>query len=186
MCALDLFFSENGIVMNGISIQSNESVGMHVRAERKLKEGQVVARIPKNVVLSVKNTAIADVLQEYEIAGLLGLTLAVMFEQAKGQASPWFEYLISLPEKVDIPLLWDANQIHFLDGTELGESVMQDQMALREDYDSIILPILKEPVFCPLEEFSFEKFQNASSLVSSRAFDVDEYHQHSMVPLADM
>lgn len=178
------FLSENGTTMNGISIQINASAGMHIRAERTLHQGEVIAKIPKDIVLSIRNTAIANVLQQYEVGGLLGLALALMFENAQGTASPWYEYLSSLPEKVDIPLLW--LQIDCLDGTELGDRIKQDKIALKDDYDSIILPILQEPIFCPLEEYSFKKFQYASSVVSSRAFYVDEYHQQSLVPLADM
>lgn len=180
------FFQDNGITMNGISIQTNALDGMHVRAERDLHENDIVARIPKNAVLSTRNTAIADLLEELEIAGLLGLTLALMFEKAKGSESPWYEYIISLPKRVDIPLLWSAKEIGWLAGTELGDAIVQDKIALKEDYDSIILPILNNALFTPLEEFTFEEFQNASSVVSSRAFNVDGYHQQSMVPLADM
>lgn len=180
------FFQDNDITMNGISIQTNALAGMHIRAERELNENEIVARIPKNAVLSTKTTAIADILEEYEIVGLLGLTLALMFEKSRGLESPWYEYIITLPERVDIPLLWTAKEISWLDGTELGDSILEDKNALHEDYDSIILPILNDELFSPLEEFSFEKFQNASSVVSSRAFNVDDYHQQSMVPLADM
>ena len=60
-----------------------------VFAKRDIPEGTSLCVIPKSSVLSIRTTGIADLLEEAQILGGLGLTLAVMYERALGEASPW-------------------------------------------------------------------------------------------------
>ena len=183
---LNQFMSDHDIKMHGISIKANASSGLHIIAKKDLTQDEIVALIPKNSVLSTKTTAIADVLESAGIKGLLGLAISLMFEKARGSDSPWYDYINSLPEMVEIPLLWSHKELEWLDGTDLGNSVLGDKDALRDDYDYVFSILKDNQLFHPLDDYSFQKFQYASSIVSSRAFNVDDYHEQSMVPLADV
>lgn len=74
-----------------------------------------------------------------------------------------------------------------LAGTDLGDSIQMDMALFKQDYDSLILPLIQEnrTIFMDPKQFDLERFLEASSLVSSRAFQVDEYHGEALVPLAD-
>lgn len=63
------------------------------------------------------------------------------------------------------------------------------QNDLKDDYDSIVLPLLqKYPyIFENVEKhFSFDLFCRISTLISSRSFQVDAYHENALVPFADI
>lgn len=56
-------------------------------------------KVPKHAILSVETTAIANILQDEEIEGYIGLTLGCMYEASRGAASPWFAYLSLLAKR---------------------------------------------------------------------------------------
>ncbi|KAI8066862.1 hypothetical protein BC940DRAFT_239537, partial [Gongronella butleri] len=58
---------------------------------------------------------------------------------------------------------------------------------LQDDYETIIEPLVaKYTDIFPAEAFTLEQFQRVSTLVASRAFEVDCYHEEAMVPFADI
>ncbi|KAI8923247.1 hypothetical protein BC831DRAFT_43031 [Entophlyctis helioformis] len=192
LARLERWFKRNGIAYDRerISIRTSPSGSYSVVALQDLPEdelGSVLCAIPKDAVLSVRNTGIADILEEAGITGLLGLSIAVMFERSKGAESPWADYLDSLPPHEDIPLFWTKAQLAELKGTSTSRRVASDLKQLREEYNDTILPLVKEhsDVFV-VAKSTYDDFAAATSLVTSRAFQVDDYHGNSMVPLADL
>lgn len=63
--------------------------GLGVFAVRDLCEGQKLCEIPKKAVLSVRNTKMADILEQHLIRGGLGLIIAIMYELSIGKNSFW-------------------------------------------------------------------------------------------------
>jgi hypothetical protein len=62
---------------------------------------------------------------------------------------------------------------------------------MREDYENIVVPFLEKHSDIFTDEikakfFSLEDFKVMTSLVSSRAMDVDNYHDAALVPFADL
>lgn len=58
---------------------------------------------------------------------------------------------------------------------------------MREDWEESIVGLSKlNPDEFPKEWFTLEHYFAAKTLISSRAFQVDEYHGQGMVPLADL
>ncbi|KAI9021973.1 hypothetical protein DFJ74DRAFT_706873 [Hyaloraphidium curvatum] len=188
---LKKFFEEHDIKLNGIDVRagvrgSGESVG--VIALEDLAVDTVVATIPKDAVLSTRTTAIGDVLEEAELGGGAALSLALMFEREQGEKSPFYNYLRSLPDFETALPFWSPEELTMLEGTEPLEVVEQDKQYLREDFETLVVPILEKnrdlfPADSP--NFTFEAFSKASSIVASRAFRVDAFHGDSLVPLAD-
>lgn len=190
--SLEDFFTENGVWYNKsvLKLLYDKDLGgfdvVCIDAEAA-KLGDVLCRIPKEAILSVKTTAVSSVLDEFKVTGGLGLTIALLFEISQKEKSPWFGYLSSLPERADLPIFWSKTELDCLRNTEIFRYVLSDLESLRDDYYSSVVPIVESygDLFPP-EVFTLENFKKASSLVSSRAFQVDNWHLDAMVPLADI
>ena len=61
-----------------------------VHAVRDVEESETLCEIPKSAVLSVRNTAIADLIEHEQLGGGLGLILAIMFEYSIAKRSEWY------------------------------------------------------------------------------------------------
>jgi SET domain-containing protein 6 len=67
------------------------------------------------------------------------------------------------------------------------QAVLEDKKLIEEDWEECILPLCeKNPHDFPAVHFTLEDYFLAKTLISSRAFEVDEYHGYGMVPLADL
>jgi hypothetical protein len=172
------YLTGNKVTLNGISLEKNLS-GYHIIAQKDLAIGEVVAQIPKESVLSIRTTAIADILHEERIGGILGLTLAVAYE-SRLESSPWNVYLHAFTPP-SLPFQWPEEAKKRFAGTDVGLSLEFDYNCIVEDYESItsLLKTLKM-------KLTLTDWINAHSIVSSRAFWVDSYHGESIVPLADL
>ncbi|KAJ3320412.1 hypothetical protein HDV06_005335 [Boothiomyces sp. JEL0866] len=179
------FFKSNNITYEKIEIISNDQ-GFSVRATEDLEEGIKVCSIPKESVLSIRNTACADILEENELGGVLGLAIAIMFEASLGEKSPWYNYLQSIPAFENVPCFWSDKDKSFLASTDVGKSLAQDIQYLHEDYKEHVLPLIEKYAEFDGKFMTLERWMNATSLVTSRAFQVDEFHGESLVPLADL
>ena len=54
-----------------------------------IAEGDTLCEVPKSAVLSMRNSAIADLIEQEQLGGGLGLILAVMYEASIGHKSKW-------------------------------------------------------------------------------------------------
>ena len=84
----------------------------------------VVAQIPKSCILSVRtvsNPMLRDLLQSRNLGGLVGLTIAYIYESCQGKSSPFYDY-ISCFTYPDIPKLWKSDEKALLKGTDLEAS----------------------------------------------------------------
>ncbi len=91
-----------------------------VKALYDLKEGDLIATIPKEACLTVKTSQAAAMIDEAELGGDLGLAVAVMYERSKQQFSKWYGYLQLLPFRQSLPIVWSLIEIDsLLAGTEL-------------------------------------------------------------------
>lgn len=131
---------------------------------------------------------ICDILEEADLVGILGLAFAVMYEMALGQASPFYGYLQSLPSGEHLPIFWSDEELRELRGSDLEAAIVADKAYLLDDYKTHVVPVLdRHPmVFADRSRFTLEHFAQATSLVTSRAFEVDAFHGDSLVPLADL
>ncbi|KAL1557757.1 ribosomal lysine N-methyltransferase 4-like [Salvia divinorum] len=173
---------------SGCADDSSQSPPISVEALSDLKEGDVVAKIPKQSCLTVATSAASELIEEAELGGNLGLCFALMYEKILGAESKWFEYLQILPPSEPIPLLWSLSEIDsLLAGTELHKTVKEDKALIFEDWKECIEPVLELASFeLKPESFTVDEYFAAKSLVASRSFQVDEYHGYGMLPLADL
>lgn len=97
-------------------------VGIAVRALCQLKEGDVVAKMPKEACLTIKTSGARDIIEGACLDGLLGLAVAIMYERSLGGDSPWAGYLQLLPQQECVPLVWTLDEVNqLLCGTELHQ-----------------------------------------------------------------
>ncbi|XP_004144347.1 N-lysine methyltransferase setd6 [Cucumis sativus] len=162
--------------------------GISVKALYDLREGDVVANVPKLACLTVKTTSASSIIEEVGLGGYLGLSVALMYERSLGENSNWAGYLQLLPDKECVPLLWSLQDVdQFLCGTELHKTVKEDKTLMYEDWKENILPLMMSaPLMFSPEFFGIEQYFSARSLISSRSFDIDDFHGFGMVPLADL
>lgn len=63
----------------------------------------------------------------------------------------------------------------------------EDQALICEDWKESILPLLEVESFqLNPSYFSVQDYFAAKTLISSRSFEIDDYHGFGMVPLADL
>lgn len=65
--------------------------GLGVFAVRDVQKGQVLCTIPKSAVLSIRNSKVADLLEEQRIRGGLGLIITILYEISV-QDSRWWAF----------------------------------------------------------------------------------------------
>lgn len=110
-------------VSDGLEFVDDPENGIAVRALRLLKEGDVVARIPKDACLTVKTSGARQMIEDADLAGNLGVAVALMYERSLGEESPWAGYLQLLPHQECLPLVWTLNEVNeLLSGTELHKA----------------------------------------------------------------
>jgi hypothetical protein len=126
------WFTENGIEWdrNLISItRTCTAAGLGIVAKESVKQtGLNLVKIPRECILSPKNCGIADLIESSQLAGVLALTLALMFEMSLGMNSPWYGYLQSLPFPMEpIAAFWTTEQLNELQGTCLADIVKEQK-----------------------------------------------------------
>lgn len=170
----------------------NQDSSIAIYSRRPIDVDECIARILKSAVLSAHNCTIAKLLRVNRVGGALALVMAVMYEVYLGVQSKWYEYLQSLPdEESALPLMWPEEKAkEFLRGTELQKALINDRQLLHDDYESVLVPLMRRyPKRFPIESisthFSFQDFQRCSSVVVARYFQVDSAYSDALVPLAD-
>ena len=185
---------DNGVSCDGLSFESerkNESVrGTYTILRRSFAKGDLIATIPKKIVLSVRNSSIAPLLErimtEQQVSLSVCLNAAVMQERALGIKSKWHGYLSTIPQYEPLPLTWSSDELSRLRGTGLDEEARRMRRALLTEHCQLVaaLDAHGEPKQSPLRRS--ESYIHAATLTSSRAFYIDEWHGEALVPLADM
>ncbi|KAK9095889.1 hypothetical protein Sjap_021386 [Stephania japonica] len=186
--ALKRWMASQGIDhSDGLEIREDDAE-IRVMATRDLGEGEVVARIPKSACLTVKTSGAREAIEEAGLGGPLGLAAAVMYERGLGEGSAWAGYLQALPGREAVPVTWEVGEIdEFLVGTELHKTMKEDKALIYEDWKECILPLLSSgPQKLEPKSFGYDQYVAAKSLVTSRSFEIDDYHGFGMVPLADL
>ncbi|ORY84469.1 hypothetical protein BCR37DRAFT_397841 [Protomyces lactucae-debilis] len=163
--------------------------GYGVFARKRIQQDEIVMRVPKKCLLSPQTCAIANLLVSSDLGDMVAVCLAFLYEKYLGPESPWHAYIAMMPEKVPISKLWTESQRHLLRGTEVqvvGGTTLSD---FKHMFKSEVMPFLKSHDAL-LSEFvrtlTFESFCYGMSVVGSRAFEVDAFHNLALCPFADM
>jgi hypothetical protein len=196
---------QNGIMFDGLRVRpaSGCTRGMATITATSFSPGEALAVIPKEAVLSVRNTGIAPLLQrlmaEANIPSSTCHIAAVAYEQSMGAKSKWHGYLSSTPPFEPLPFMWSKLELAQLCGTGLDTEALCRRRDLLEEHRRLVeaLECLRaggkaskgrtSSAEMDLPSLhSAEAFLKAATLTSSRAFYIDDWHGEALVPLADM
>ncbi|CAG9461278.1 unnamed protein product [Pedinophyceae sp. YPF-701] len=161
--------------------------GWAVFAKQDVAEEHVLARVPKSAVLSCLTSSIAEVLQHVEEGP--DLVLAVAHEIKRGRQGRWWGYFQSMSPREYVPMFWPEDERGCLGGTPADELARVDLEVTERDYEEQCVPAMRrhKKVWRGAEDWvTLEEFRRAASLVSSRAFYIDDEHGNAMVPVADI
>ncbi|XP_021734711.1 ribosomal lysine N-methyltransferase 3-like isoform X1 [Chenopodium quinoa] len=187
--AFKRWMTSNGIQFSdALEFLDTESAGICVKSKSELKEGDLIATIPKNACLTIRTSSASPIIEDADFDGCLGLCVAVMYERSLGSNSNWDGYLQLLPKFEPLPLVWSLDDIdRLLSGTELHKTMKEDKALVYEDWKECILPLIHSEKFViDSRFFGVEDYFAAKSLIASRSFQIDDYHGAGMVPLADL
>lgn len=168
-------------------------------------EDPLLLRIPKQTVLSPKNSYIFSLLVEYESSnpeidlthGMHAVVIAFIYEMALGEMSPWHPYIETFDwQSQDLPIcLWSDSEKNLLANTECDLVNMLDPSELIEFYDECVLFAKANSKHVSVPEIlldaagtegKLQSFARCVQAVISRAFTVDKFFGLSLVPGADL
>ncbi|GAA5909027.1 protein-lysine N-methyltransferase [Sporobolomyces salmoneus] len=184
-------------------LEIEQAPTLRVIALDSIPPDHTVARIPKTLILSRRNSSLSSrfsLVAQHQLDSLsppLQLSVHVFYELSLGAASKWAGYFEHCPRDIiDIGLLWEkeGEASRWIVGTELErelERINVDRTILSNLCTSLVLPLFSSLFPPPHFDYShplkdLELFCYAYSLVSSRSFQIDpNFHLLALVPFAD-
>ncbi|GAB2287193.1 hypothetical protein Dimus_021576 [Dionaea muscipula] len=122
--AFKRWMTANGIeCSDALDLMDAGEGGISVNSGCELKQGDLVATIPKEACLTIKTSGARVMVEDAGLDGCLGLSVAIMYERSLGPVSPWAGYLQLLPHSECLPLVWSLDEVDsLLLGTELHKA----------------------------------------------------------------
>ncbi|CAN6675155.1 ribosomal lysine N-methyltransferase 3 [Trichomonascus vanleenenianus] len=180
---------ENKIdLSSSLNIAPSKLGGYGVFANKKIPKETLLLTVPKKCVLSPATCGIANLLEEHELDGMIGLTVAYMFERAQKEKSPWYPFLQTIdetPTKQSLPRFWAEEQQEWLTGTQAERMGGLDESEVSVAYEQVIEPFVSKykSLFEGIPSYStLDGYKTALMNVCSRAFEVDYFRGLSLVP----
>ncbi|KAL6940256.1 hypothetical protein ACO0QE_004154 [Hanseniaspora vineae] len=192
-----------------VEIKETPYGGLGVFALEDLEADQILARIPKKSCFTAQNSNIANLLVDADVAGYQALSIAFVYElMVFRERSHWYNYVSTIQWKPNgklylPPAYWSKKEKSLLKGTTLD--VLYDALSPQEAVEGgfeIALELAKSwndefgleiPDLFLVEGKSdeeiyvaFLEFVSIGFALSSRAFEIDNYHQHGLVCVADI
>lgn len=184
---------ENGAGFPKLSWPSVDTVGgcRGARALEDIAPGEHMIEIPIKLMMSpphaFRDPVIGPILKASEdlLQGDLLLTVYIMFEMSKGEASFYYPYLQCLPGPGSVSQ-WTDSQLAELENGDLIHKAKNKLISLRNTYSRTIVKLCNTyPNELPLEpSYSYDKFLFAWYSVQARAFG-KRLRWTAMVPYAD-
>lgn len=119
-------------------------------AIKDLEADEVLTRIAKSSVLEPNTTKIKELIEKNSDnlksdSNWSRLILSVMYE-ANNPESKWKSYLHLFPnyDLLDMPMFWDKDNFDKLESTCIHKNVKIDIVNMKNEFETIILPIIKE------------------------------------------
>lgn len=156
-------------------------------ASNDIAEGEDIFRLPRNVVLMVKNSRLNEILTDElkDIGPWLSLVVVMIYEYSLGDQSSWKEYFQVLPSTFDTLMFWSDQEL-----LELQASAVVDKIGKKDaeqDIFDIVIPLVKSHprLFPPVHGISsydgevgaqtlLELAHRMSSLIMAYAFDIEK------------
>ncbi|KAI5969534.1 RMS1 [Candida margitis] len=175
---LEWLKSRNVNISSKITIHDYTSInqGRGVIALKDIKEGEILATIPKTALINVQqNLLICEHpnLKHYlmRLSHWDALIIILLFELRNKEQSQWLKYINVLPQKGFNQLMfWSQNELNLLQPSYVIERVGKE--AADEMYHKA-LDIIKELKIDELDEVAFDEYNVVATIIMSYSFDVE-------------
>lgn len=123
------------------------------------------------------------------------LAINLLYHKALGSQSKFAPYINMLPETLNLPTNWAADEVTELEGTSLDGRMLTFERIMVREWHKVLFPTLFSVtpratlVFKGKESFfTLEQFRWAFDIIETRAFSVKHrgYKSKALVPLVDM
>ncbi|CCH62227.1 hypothetical protein TBLA_0G02900 [Henningerozyma blattae CBS 6284] len=203
--------SDGTFLSSHCEIKPSKLGGLGVFSTKDIHEGSVLLRVPKSSIFSSSNSAVANLLLDEEIDGMLALNIAFIYETTVFRStSHWYKYLKSIKYEDNEgtlylpPSMWDAKVKKWLKDTTFDalHDALSPQDELQEGFEIAInlalkwgndfgLEIPKGFLDVDIEDekdvkLKYSRFVATAFAISSRVFEIDNYHESALVPVADL
>ena len=157
--------------------------------------GEVIARIPKSGCITRANCARSDAISKLRVSmggdeqWLAILGAALLLERTSFSDSRWAPYLATLPrEESDVVASWPDDRRRFLAGTDIEQALRDERAQARSEWEGHVAKVVRDATSDVDDDGrpGFDDYLAARSVVSSRAFTVDDAVGVGLVPVADM
>lgn len=188
-------------------IKQSSYGGLGIFAREKLETGTCILRVHKSGVFSGSNCIIANLLADSEIDGMVALVIAFAYETTVFRnTSHWWPYLKSIAvdhstaKKLLVPCcFWDPALQKLLRDTsldtlfhifgmasEIGDGLdLATDLAVKWNAEAMI-PIPHVFSSSVPRTDRLKLFGSMALAVSSRAFEIDQFHESALVVIADL
>ena len=123
------------------------SSGRGLVATRAIAKGEVLLRIPRQLVLTpedaLQQLALRPLLEELQLPGVTVLAVWLAEQRAHGIASDWWPYVRLLPQHTGAVLEWTDEEVAWLEGSQLHADAL-DVRAAEEASWQELQPVLAE------------------------------------------
>lgn len=98
-------------------------------AQAEIAEGEELFTIPRDLILSTRNSQLKTRLSRdlEELGPWLSLMLVMMYEFLQGEQSTWAPYFKVLPRKFDTLMFWTPAELQELQGSSILEKVGKEE-----------------------------------------------------------
>tara|TARA_B110001452_G_C15229526_1_gene425980 strand:+ start:94 stop:1488 length:1395 start_codon:yes stop_codon:yes gene_type:complete len=173
------------------TVEDFEPSGRGLIARKQILQGEPVLQLNTKLIMTKERaqqelgkSIVPDSMGEY-----IALALFLMYERSLGERSFWSAYISLLPttEEVGTSFTWPEEDLALLEGSSVVASSNSLAAKVRREYETLKEDVLdKDPVRFPPEEFPFERFEWAMSMLFSRAINLREADCLALVPYADL
>lgn len=153
-----------------------------------IQDGEELFAIPREVVLDIQNSHLADHIPQdlEELGPWLSLILVMMHEYLLGAESRWAQYFLVLPINFDTLMFWTETEL-----SELQASAIIEKIGKRDADETIlekVIPVVRAnphlfpPTTCGLASFDNDEgtqvllslAHRMGSLIMAYAFDIEK------------
>jgi hypothetical protein len=186
--------------MHSLEIMEDLPTGRGVVTKKDILKGEVVCKIPINLVWTSSTVQRIDTIGEIlskasKEEGWHGidrdeevLAIGILWEKSLGSSSKWYSWINSLPKSHSNILFFTETELNALEGTSISGMSKQLINQVIEDYNEFIELVYKPNSSSFPTCWTLEEWKWSMSTVWSRAMDFFDHDNpiRSIVPFADM
>lgn len=179
---------QHGGSFHNAHVEHDEVMGYKVIADRDLKVGSQLLKIPKQIFFGyegMSKSKIGQILVKEVPNNWTALSLFFIYEKHMNPQSFWKPYIDFLPENLNSPHFWTKQQRKMMDGTWTGDLINSDLAEFRKIHEEIVKPLSeKYPNEFPAKHFTFRNLGLAWTVLWSRYFGQTGNLPAGLIPVA--